>query len=195
MPLSRTDLPKIADAIRELRRVLDASAGQDPITREINQVDIECVQRAGARVLDALSPSDVAFYGFGNGGPDPHPDISKADLDPKVKVNLHELRRWLVELGAERFLRYRDETLARLEAMLQELVGPDQYVTLDQMAAIISKTKRTLERAKQRKNNPLPPPTNEGGGGKRDEWLWHEVRPWLEQESGRRLPERLPTLH
>jgi hypothetical protein len=69
-----------------------------------------------------------------------------------------------------------------------------QYVTLDQIAAYVKYSKRTLERAKSRKKNPLPLPAIDGGGGKRDEWLWHEVRPWLEQEYGKRLPERFPSL-
>ena len=67
-----------------------------------------------------------------------------------------------------------------------------QYVTLDQMAALVSRSKKTLERRKRRKDNPLPSHAVEGGGGKADEWIWSEVRPWLEQESQRHLPERFP---
>jgi hypothetical protein len=69
-----------------------------------------------------------------------------------------------------------------------------QYVTLDMMAAIVSKHKSTLERCKRRQNNPLPLPKIEGGGGKADEWLWDVVRPWLEAEYSRQLPERYPAL-
>jgi hypothetical protein len=68
-----------------------------------------------------------------------------------------------------------------------------QYVTLDQMAAAVSRSKRTLEKRKRRKRNPLPPPEIEGGGGKPDEWRWETVRPWLAEEFGRPLPERFPT--
>jgi hypothetical protein len=67
-----------------------------------------------------------------------------------------------------------------------------EYVTLDQMAAVVNRSKRTLERFKTRKRNPLPPPNVEGGGGKPDEWIWSEVRPWLEAESGKNLPEHFP---
>jgi hypothetical protein len=74
------------------------------------------------------------------------------------------------------------------------LPGPLQYVTLDQMAAILQRNKRTLERLKTRRTNPLPLPDVEGGGGRADEWLWHKIRPWLEQESKRILPERYPGL-
>jgi hypothetical protein len=40
-----------------------------------------------------------------------------------------------------------------------------QYVTLDQMAATVHRSKRTLEKWKTRKKNPLPEPDVEGGGG------------------------------
>jgi hypothetical protein len=70
----------------------------------------------------------------------------------------------------------------------------EQHVTLDRMAALVNRSKRTLERFKTRKNNPLPLPDIEGGGGKPDEWLWSKVRPWLEREFNRTLPERYPTL-
>jgi hypothetical protein len=69
-----------------------------------------------------------------------------------------------------------------------------QYVTLDKMAAIVNRDKKTLERRKTRKNNPLPAPAVEGGGGKPDEWIWSNVRPWLEKEFSRPLPEQYPTL-
>jgi hypothetical protein len=63
------------------------------------------------------------------------------------------------------------------------------YVTLDQMAATVSRSKRTLERLKTRKRHPLPAPDVEGGGGRPDEWLWSRIRPWLAQEFGKQLPE------
>jgi hypothetical protein len=66
------------------------------------------------------------------------------------------------------------------------------YVTLSQMAALVNHSKRTLEKRKGRKKNPLPDPDVEGGGGKPDEWLWETVRPWLEGEFCRLLPERFP---
>lgn len=68
-----------------------------------------------------------------------------------------------------------------------------QYVTLDQIAAVVHRVKRTLEKYKTRARNPLPPPNVEGGGGKPDEWIWSIVRPWLEKEFSRILPERFPS--
>jgi len=90
-----------------------------------------------------------------------------------------------------------DEQL--LAAMLDELqpdeesqTPPGSYVTLDQMAAIVNRSKRSLERLKSRKKNPLPDPDCEGGGGRPDEWLWSKVRPWLEKEYSKQLPEDYP---
>ncbi len=61
-------------------------------------------------------------------------------------------------------------------------------VTLQQAAAMVSRSKRTLERKKVR----MPLPRVEGGGGKPAEWAWSELRPWLEKEFGRPLPEKFP---
>jgi hypothetical protein len=69
-----------------------------------------------------------------------------------------------------------------------------QYVSLDNMAAIVNRSKRTLERLKSRKKNPLPAPDVEGGGGRPDEWDWSTVRAWLEKEYGRQLPKRYPSI-
>ncbi len=66
-----------------------------------------------------------------------------------------------------------------------------QYVTLDQLAAIIGRSKRTLERW-QREKTGFPMPDIEGGGGKAHEWRWDRVRPWLIKEAKRDLPERFP---
>jgi hypothetical protein len=76
---------------------------------------------------------------------------------------------------------------ARAEAPPPALV---EYVTLDQMAAMIGRRKRTLERWKTRKVNPFPPPDVKGTGGKPDEWVYSKVRAWLESESNRKLPPR-----
>ena len=67
-----------------------------------------------------------------------------------------------------------------------------QYVTLDQAAGIVKRSKRTLEKKLTRRNNPLPPPDIEGGGGKANEWDWAKLRPFLEQEYGKKLPEKFP---
>ncbi|MGH7138680.1 MAG: hypothetical protein ACREHD_23285, partial [Pirellulales bacterium] len=63
-----------------------------------------------------------------------------------------------------------------------------QRVGLMEMAAIVHRQKRTLERYKRK----LPAPAVKGGNGKPDEWLWDDVRPVLEQEFGMKLPEHFP---
>lgn len=68
-----------------------------------------------------------------------------------------------------------------------------QYVTLDQSAAIVSRAKKTVERAINADRD-APKPDIEGGGGRRHEWLWSRLRPWLENKHGRALPERYPVL-
>ena len=73
-----------------------------------------------------------------------------------------------------------------------EAVVADQYVTLDQMAALVKKHKRTLENRKSRQKNPLPFADVEGAGGTTAEWLYAKIRPWLEAEFKKFLPERLP---
>lgn len=65
------------------------------------------------------------------------------------------------------------------------------HVTLKQMASIVNKSKRTLERL--RDNGNLPAPAVKGGKGKADEWLWSVVRPILNREYGRQLPEVYPS--
>jgi hypothetical protein len=66
------------------------------------------------------------------------------------------------------------------------------YVTLDQMAAIVNRSKKTLERLKKRRQNPLPDPDAQGGGGRPDEWVWPNIRPWLEREFNKQLPVQFP---
>jgi len=66
----------------------------------------------------------------------------------------------------------------------------DQMVTLDQMAALVSKSKSTLRLRYDRCE--LPDPDVKGGGGKRHEWKWSRVRPVLEELFKRSLPELLP---
>jgi hypothetical protein len=64
----------------------------------------------------------------------------------------------------------------------------EKCVTLDQMAAIVNRSKRTLEHYV---NGPgMPQPDVEGGGGKPNEWKWSRAKPWLEKTFGRKLPEK-----
>jgi hypothetical protein len=66
----------------------------------------------------------------------------------------------------------------------------EQLVTLDQMAAIVHLKKRSLERYRPQ----LPPPAVLGRRGRPTRWRWADVRGWLEQTFGQRLPEDFPYL-
>jgi hypothetical protein len=69
----------------------------------------------------------------------------------------------------------------------------DQYVTRDQIASLVKRHKDTV--ADWFNDDPqAPEPAVEGGGGKRHEYLWSKVRPWLEEKTGRSLPPRFPDL-
>lgn len=67
---------------------------------------------------------------------------------------------------------------------------PETHVTLLQMAASVNKSKRTLE--KLRDKGELPPPAVKGGKGRADEWRWSSVKPILEKIFTRPLPEKFP---
>lgn len=67
---------------------------------------------------------------------------------------------------------------------------PD-LVTLDQAAARVHRSKRTLERYKTAGG--LPDPAIEGGGGRPDLWDWFVIRPWLMKTFNMNLPERIST--
>lgn len=66
----------------------------------------------------------------------------------------------------------------------------EDLVTLDQAAAMVHKSKRTLERYKTRGS--LPCPAVEGGGGRADLFEWSVLRTWLTGEFGIQLPDRYP---
>jgi hypothetical protein len=90
---------------------------------------------------------------------------------------------------------------ARVESELQgpspigtssEIAVAPQYVTLNQAAAMVNKSKKTLERRKNEKSSTMPKPEVEGGGGIADEWLWDTIRPWLEAKYKKKLPVVFP---
>ena len=65
-----------------------------------------------------------------------------------------------------------------------------RYVTLDQAAAIVSRSKRTLRGYYDR--GKMPKPDIRGGGGRAHEWAWDKLRPWLEKTFHRKLPVKYP---
>jgi hypothetical protein len=66
-----------------------------------------------------------------------------------------------------------------------------QLVSLDQIAAILRRKKRGLERHKKT----MPKPRDPGGRGRVALWSWPEVRPHLEAKFGMALPELFPDWH
>jgi hypothetical protein len=67
-----------------------------------------------------------------------------------------------------------------------------QYVTLDQVAAYLQCSKKTLR--KVLKQPGAPTPDVKGGGGKAHKWHWDRIQPWLAKHFSRRLPEHFPHL-
>jgi hypothetical protein len=89
------------------------------------------------------------------------------------------------------------EVRNKICGMVRELeaMGPapeGEYVDLDMIAARVHRKKRGLEHYKTRRNDPLPEPDVPGGGGRKDLWLWSNVRPWMERTFNMRLPEHYP---
>jgi hypothetical protein len=88
--------------------------------------------------------------------------------------------------------------LERLEALIRAGLQPapaaakdpaEQLVTLDQAAALVHRSKRTLERYR---DQGMPEPRNQGRRGHPNLWAWADVRPWLERTFGFSLPEQFP---
>jgi hypothetical protein len=67
-----------------------------------------------------------------------------------------------------------------------------QVVDLVQIAARVNLTKKAMERYKTRKTDPLPDPDFSGGGGRKDQWRWSTVRPWLVRTFRIPQPEQYP---
>jgi len=63
-------------------------------------------------------------------------------------------------------------------------------VTLQQMAAMVSRSKHTLRKYLGKPDMPLP--KVDRGRGRPAEWSWLEVRPWLETTFRRKLPKQFP---
>jgi predicted DNA-binding transcriptional regulator AlpA len=65
-------------------------------------------------------------------------------------------------------------------------------IDLDQAAALVNRSKRTLERAQKDQTKKMPLPSIQGIGGRKSEWRYSELKPWLETEYDRKLPDRPP---
>ena len=65
-------------------------------------------------------------------------------------------------------------------------------IDLDQAAALVGRSKGTLRRALDDPKKKMPQPAIRGTGGKKNEWNYQELKPWLEKEYKRPLPPRPP---
>lgn len=103
---------------------------------------------------------------------------------------LDGLRREVALLAAEvRDLRAAVSPPPRQDVLPFSVPPPaEQLVTLDQCAAIIRRSKRTLEDLRGR----MPAARVRGRKGRQALWAWEDVRPWLEEYSGRSLPATFP---
>lgn len=116
---------------------------------------------------------------------EPIPALEADDLQVPLRTAIAELR--ANENGT-------DEQGGEGEAPPVDIPDAPQYVTLDQMAALVNRSKKTLERELNRPNSDMPKPDVEGGGGKPHEWRWDRIRPWLVTTYARELPVRFPTV-
>jgi len=78
-------------------------------------------------------------------------------------------------------------------ATLAPAAPAPRRITLDQAAALVHRSKRTLEKYRRHRRHPLPWPTVEGGGGHAAQWDWDVIRPWLETVFRCQLPADYPS--
>ncbi len=101
--------------------------------------------------------------------------IQKSD-EAAVNMGANYLTSLYVILGARHGKRFSREHIP-LEGNVPA------YVTLQQIAATVNRSKRTLEGYKSE----MPAPAIKGGDGQPAEWDWNEIRPWLEAKFQRKL--------
>jgi hypothetical protein len=68
-------------------------------------------------------------------------------------------------------------------------------IDLDQAAALVSRHKRTLHRYQKDPSKGMPLPQIQGAGGKKSEWRYATLKPWLEKWFDRQLPPRPPHVY
>ncbi len=116
-------------------------------------------------------------------------EIADAKIEALADVALHPGEVARSKYDAERLKRFWSD-IGHEPNVDDESRTVPQLVKLDQMASIVNRNKKTLERFKAK----MPPPDIDGGGGKPDEWNWATVRPLLQEQYNRVLPERFPAL-
>ncbi len=106
-----------------------------------------------------------------------------------MRVELVEMRRELARLRQE--VRAPGSPYQQQTLTFPSLAPPaEQLVTLDQIAAMVRRSKRGMEDHRAE----MPAPRVAGRRGRAALWAWGEVRPWLEAYFEQQLPERFPSL-
>lgn len=167
-------LRRLVEAIEELRESGETSEGYDP-----DEVDFEAVDSGPDGYVKQAVCDVQPFYG----GKLPALDARKhwSELTTACR---HERDGRKARRMANRLIEWGQTEITRLET--------EDLVTLKQAAAMVSRSSRTLERLKRKRGFPRPKVL--GGGGKPHEYAWGEMRPFLEQEYKRSLPEQFPFL-
>jgi len=80
----------------------------------------------------------------------------------------------------------------RVAPVILDVERVNEYVTLDQMASIASKSERTIEKWARDKRDPLPAPDVPGNAESADQWKWDRIRPWLQAKTRKPFPQNNP---
>ncbi len=176
-------LPLVAErALSEAERYLCLSALHDGICKGVERIDPWGVletkpKHIGDAGVYAQYESKAATAPDDHRGPF---ESFLTQIESDLKANMPEHDRSQQEARAEP-----PETSDGSSATVDELV------TLNQVAPLTGKSKRTLERYVQQGR--LPGPDIRGGDGKANKWYWRTLRPALSEfASSKQLPERFP---
>ncbi len=204
----RRDVERLEEALAErLSRIeTEANPSQDAIT-------VAAVERMLASKCQEIEDEETDDFAGGTAGTDgspwlmPWPSHLSELVLRLAEVGYEECAAHLTRLADVNSLKKpftpADEAgviksiLEYLAALKKQINGdgtpsaPECFVTLLQAASIVNKTKSTL--GKRANKCPMPLPDVEGGRGKAAEWKWSAIRPWLEKEFKRQLPEHFPS--
>lgn len=122
-------------------------------------------------------------------------NIEVIDL-PRIPTNLSAIDTLLFAMEVQRLaiqkLTEEAEERSKVPPVTQiegdPTAGLPQRVTLDQMAAMVHRRKRSLERYR----NVIPGRLTRGSRGHMALWDWSLARGWLEEKFGVLMPERFP---
>lgn len=184
---------------KSVRRVLELAHGatlEAEIPRELKDATYFCIAQGWAKMQHVYAVVWEHGWPSSKGNRRLFDDRPTVLCPPLETAALHPLRLLITDEGDKALLADRIESSEQPPETQEQTSGPTddgspQYVTRDQMAAIVQRHKETV--ADWFRDEKAPQPAIEGGGGKRHEYLWQDVRPWLEAKSGRQLPEAFPS--